>query len=80
MPFVAFTSQGVSSALEDAVLLARMLDDIPADGKAEAISRALADFIETRRPVVARCVDDGREQLARFVSGQVGEPRAPYTA
>lgn len=79
-PLLPFTSQGVSSALEDAVLLARMLDDIPADGKAEAISRALADFIETRRPVVARCVDDGREQLARFVSGQVGEPRAPYTA
>ncbi|MCB9794669.1 MAG: aminotransferase class I/II-fold pyridoxal phosphate-dependent enzyme, partial [Alphaproteobacteria bacterium] len=58
-PMLPFTSQGVSAALEDAVVLPRMLQERGLD--------ALDDFIEQRRRATTVYIDGGRQILASFL-------------
>ena len=57
-----FTSQGLSSALEDAVVLGDALDDSTAP-----LARRLADFVATRRPEVAKVMAAGRDDARRLL-------------
>lgn len=69
-----FSSQGVGSALEDAVVLAGAI--ARTHGRRDLLPQALAGFCEERRRDVGRFVDGGRLILSHFVgaSGLV----APY--
>ncbi|MCA9659224.1 MAG: hypothetical protein KC486_12840 [Myxococcales bacterium] len=73
-PLLPFTSQGVSAALEDSVILADTLAAI--DDRAE-LPAALAGFAADRRADVAVYIDEGRRILADFVA--TGTPSTlPY--
>src|SRR5262249_20761705 len=63
-PLLPFTSQGVSAALEDAVILA---DLVKALGHRDALPSTLAGFAADRRRDMASFVDGGRRILASFV-------------
>jgi 2-polyprenyl-6-methoxyphenol hydroxylase-like FAD-dependent oxidoreductase len=59
-PLLPFTSQGVSAALEDAVVLADCL------ARREALAGALAAFTRKRRRSLAAFVEGGRRILSSF--------------
>lgn len=63
-PLLPFTSQGVSAALEDAVLLADGL--APVRDEPGGAASALATFAERRRRSLDAYVDGGRRILASF--------------
>jgi 2-polyprenyl-6-methoxyphenol hydroxylase-like FAD-dependent oxidoreductase len=62
-PLLPFTSQGVSAALEDAVLLA---DCLAADG-GDGLTGALAAFARKRRRGLAAFIEGGRRILSSFL-------------
>jgi aspartate/methionine/tyrosine aminotransferase/Ca2+-binding EF-hand superfamily protein len=74
-PLLPFTSQGVSAALEDAVLLADRLAPVVA-GEV-LLADALAGFCEARRRHIEPYVTQGRHILATFVDNGRGFA-APY--
>jgi salicylate hydroxylase len=67
-PLLPFTSQGVSAALEDAVLLA---DCIAGDG-CDALAGALAAFVRRRRRSLGAFIDGGRRILSSFLGTEGG--------
>jgi hypothetical protein len=74
-PLLPFTSQGVSVALEDALILAdavRLLGD-----ELHVLPRTLAGFARDRTADLAACVEGGRRILSHFI-GEVDEFVAPY--
>ena len=64
-PLLPFTSQGVSAALEDAIILADRL--APVVGGDAMLSDALGDFSETRRKFIEPYIAEGRRILESFV-------------
>jgi salicylate hydroxylase len=74
-PLLPFSSQGVGSALEDAIALADVIEG--ASGRRELLPQALAGFCEERRRDVGRFVDGGRLILSHFVGASSGLV-APY--
>ena len=74
-PLLPFSSQGVGSALEDAVALADAIER--ASGRRDLLPRALTGFCEERRRDVGRFVDGGRLILSHFVGASSGFV-APY--
>ena len=62
-PLLPFTSQGVSAALEDAVILADVLGTMEPPG----LPAALAGFCRDRRSDLRSYVDGGRRILAHFL-------------
>lgn len=73
-PVLPFTSQGVSAALEDAVMLADAIR--PIANAPDALPATLAGFCEDRRRDVSAFIDGGRRILAEFVdeSAPIGSP------
>jgi aspartate/methionine/tyrosine aminotransferase len=65
-PLSPFTSQGVSSAIADAVALAESLSTGP------DMEQALARYSSKRREQCAPYVDKGRELTRHFISPQIG--------
>ena len=63
-PLLSFTSQGASAAIEDASLLAGLLEQV--DGP-DSIECAFAEFDMIRRPTFASWVNQGRAMLERFL-------------
>ena len=61
-PMADFTSQGLSSALEDAVVLGDALDDSTAP-----LARRLAEFVAARRPEVAKVMAAGETMRDGFL-------------
>ena len=74
-PLLPFSSQGVGSALEDAVALAGAIERTR--GRRDLLPQALAGFCEERRRDVERFVDGGRLILSHFVGASPGLV-APY--
>lgn len=74
-PLLPFTSQGVSAALEDAVMLADALSAVGPD--LAALPGALRGFAHDRRADLGPYVDGGRQILANFVEPSA-IPTAPY--
>jgi 2-polyprenyl-6-methoxyphenol hydroxylase-like FAD-dependent oxidoreductase len=74
-PLLPFSSQGVGSALEDAVALADAIER--ASGRRDLLPRALTGFCEERRRDVGLFVDGGRLILSHFVGASSGFV-APY--
>ncbi len=74
-PLLPFSSQGVGSALEDAVALADAVERTR--GRRDLLPQALAGFCEERRRDVGRFVDGGRLILSHFVGASPGLV-APY--
>jgi len=74
-PLLPFSSQGVGSALEDAVALADAIERTR--GRRDLLPQALAGFCEERRRDVRRFVDGGRLILSHFVGASSGLV-APY--
>lgn len=70
-PLLPFTSQGVSAALEDSVILADALADAGADDEMPAL---LAGVAADRRGDVGVYIDQGRGILADFVDDVAGLP------
>ena len=73
-PLLPFTSQGVNTALDDAVLLSRLL--CSCDGP-EAVPRLLDTYERERRPQLLPHVRDGRAMAEAFVEPGPGKPRLP---
>jgi aspartate/methionine/tyrosine aminotransferase/2-polyprenyl-6-methoxyphenol hydroxylase-like FAD-dependent oxidoreductase len=70
-PLSPFTSQGVTSALADAVALAEKIG--PAKTRKSAdLQRVLAEYSAVRREQCAPYVDKGRELTRHFLSPQIG--------
>ncbi len=63
-PLLPFTSQGVNTALEDAVLLSRLLQGCRDPGDLE---EHFVAYERQRRPALQRCVEAGREMARAFV-------------
>jgi 2-polyprenyl-6-methoxyphenol hydroxylase-like FAD-dependent oxidoreductase len=74
-PLLPFSSQGVGSALDDAVALAGAIER--AGGRRDLLPQALAGVCEERRRAVGRFVDGGRLILSHFVGASPGFV-APY--
>jgi len=74
-PLLPFSSQGVGSALEDAIALAGAIERTR--GRRDLLPQALAGFCEERRRDVGRFVDGGRLILSHFVGASPGLV-APY--
>jgi aspartate/methionine/tyrosine aminotransferase/2-polyprenyl-6-methoxyphenol hydroxylase-like FAD-dependent oxidoreductase len=68
-PMLPFTSQGVSAALEDGIVLAAGL-------RSEGLD-ALGAFSESRRRAASAFIDGGRQILASFL-GERGDFEVPY--
>ncbi len=62
-PVLAFTSQGVNSALEDSYLLANLL----ADGTNQDLKAAFDEFDKIRRPIISDTLEGGRQLLDQFL-------------
>ena len=62
--FLTFTSQGVNSALEDAVALTDALADHGLEASAD---RCLAGFDRERRGVLGKYIQSGRQLRERFL-------------
>lgn len=72
-PLLPFTSQGVASALEDALLLAAALEGIdPSD--TSAVGTALARYSRERLPALAQMLEKGRETRRQFLEPCDAEP------
>jgi len=71
-PLLPFTSQGVNTALEDAVLLSDMLRRCGDRGELPALFRA---YEQERRPSLLSCVASGRQLARSFV--QPAQSRLP---
>lgn len=75
-PFSPFTSQGVTSAVSDAVALAEKLgaEKLGADKSTTApdLERALARYSAERREQCVPYVDKGRELTRHFISPEIG--------
>ncbi len=63
-PLLPFTSQGVNTALEDAVMLSRLLQDCRDPGD---VPELFAAYERVRQPVLRHCVEAGREMSRAFV-------------
>jgi aspartate/methionine/tyrosine aminotransferase/2-polyprenyl-6-methoxyphenol hydroxylase-like FAD-dependent oxidoreductase len=74
-PLLPFTSQGVSVALEDAVMLADVVGLVR--DEPDLLPRTLAGFARDRTADLAPCVTGGRQILARFAAAGTG-PDASY--
>jgi 2-polyprenyl-6-methoxyphenol hydroxylase-like FAD-dependent oxidoreductase len=73
-PFLPFTSQGVSAALEDALALG---DALAAAGPgAEGLQAGLAAYTAARLPVVSRIVAGGRALQDAFLRGSAASSPA----
>lgn len=75
-PFLPFTSQGVSAALEDALALGAALDAVGAHPDTEDLSRALAQYSAARLPTVTRTLWAGRALQDRFLGGPTADGSA----
>ncbi len=62
-PVLAFTSQGVNSALEDSYLLADLLHN----ATDESVNELFTKFDEIRRPIIEKTLDGGRLLLDQFL-------------
>jgi 2-polyprenyl-6-methoxyphenol hydroxylase-like FAD-dependent oxidoreductase len=62
-PLLSFTSQGVNSALEDAYLLAKILNENPN----EKVSALYDQFNDIRRPIIQEAIEEGRLILDQFL-------------
>ncbi len=62
-PVLAFTSQGVNSALEDSYLIADLLKDNPTAKSIDIFKK----FDEIRRPVIEKTLNGGRLLLDQFL-------------
>ncbi len=74
-PVLPFTSQGVSAALEDAVLLGDALAE--AHGDARLLPPLLSSFAARRRTSLAPLIEGGRRLLGAFLE-QEATATAPY--
>lgn len=74
-PLLPFTSQGVASALEDALLLTTALQGLD-PGDASAVGAALARFSSERLPALAEMLEKGRETRRQFLEPSDAAPPA----
>ena len=76
-PFLPFTSQGVSAAMEDALALGEALDAVSFLPAAAAVRAALPRYSGARLPLVSRTLAGGRALQESFLAGCPGvAPRA----
>jgi 2-polyprenyl-6-methoxyphenol hydroxylase-like FAD-dependent oxidoreductase len=77
-PLLPFTSQGVATALEDALQLAAALEGVE-PGDNSAVRAGLARFSASRMPALARMLREGRDMRRQFLEPAPGAPscRAP---
>lgn len=77
-PLLTVTSQGAAAALDDALVLAEALADVPRNAP-EALSSALAHYSSARLPVVAELVAAGRTKQGQFLDPHpcIGPKGAP---
>ncbi len=73
-PLLPFTSQGVASALEDALELGAALAGVD-PGEPAALAAALARYSSRRLPVVTRLLQEGRETRRQFLTATPGAER-----
>lgn len=71
-PFLPFTSQGVSAAMEDALALGEALDAVSFLPAAAAVRAALPRYSAARLPLVSRTLAGGRALQERFLAGCQG--------
>lgn len=75
-PLLPFTSQGVATALEDAIILSDCLRDTL--NRPHTMHSTLSHFVSLRRKEVQRIVDHGRVMLDNFVHGDNKTIELPY--
>jgi 2-polyprenyl-6-methoxyphenol hydroxylase-like FAD-dependent oxidoreductase len=76
-PLLPFTSQGVNTALEDAVLLSDLLVGCRDPGE---LPELFGDYERQRRPALMGCVDAGRQLARAFVHPPVRRFQLPLMA
>ncbi|KEF42278.1 MAG: hypothetical protein ER33_07080 [Cyanobium sp. CACIAM 14] len=76
-PLLPFTSQGVNMALEDAVVLSRLL--LESSGRDALIAR-FQEYERLRRPDVLRCLEAGRGMARDFMSPGQARFQIPVAA
>lgn len=63
-PLLSFTSQGVSSALEDSYILSKLLED---KSQFSNTHELYSYFYKIRKPLINKCISGGRELLDQFL-------------
>jgi 2-polyprenyl-6-methoxyphenol hydroxylase-like FAD-dependent oxidoreductase len=65
-PLLTFTSQGSATALDDALVLAELVAEVPANDQT-ALTKALERYSRTRLAVVTQLVAEGRRKQRQFL-------------